>query len=236
MPRRGAAVRQVPDSGTLENIGVLEYTDLISGAAVKGEQVAQYGSPLQLVELAAAQSTLDRNYPYDGATPTFASNPSGANIDLQGDADPKEGMLLVVTTGSAIGEVRTITGVSAATVTLDVAITASLGDSYTLLADGYRMSKLIVKTEFQTVGASGVVIPMFFDFPRVPDATETKRKPVAYFDREVSIKSLDITEEVTQAGYNHGTAFAVDLRGAIGVKIRLKSISAGALSLWCGVV
>lgn len=236
MPRRGAAVRQVPSGGTTESIGVLEFTDLLTGNTTKGEQVAEYGSPLQLVELASQQTTVDRNYPYDGASPVYAGSPSGSTIELASGAAPKPGMLLVTTSGSAIGEVRLITGVAAQVVTLDAAPTAASGDSYTLLADGYRMSKLIVKTEFQTAGASAVLVPMLFDFPRAPDATETARKPIAYYDRLVSIQSLDITDEVTESGYKHGTAFAVDLRGAIGAKIRLKSISTGGLSVWCGVV
>lgn len=230
-----------PASGTLEQIGILKYDDIIDGVSdIKGEQMAVYGHPARMRKLVATSTAaVGTEFPYDGATATAQAGASGT-ITLAADAPAVDisGLLIVIVSGTGAGQVRRIasyvTGTKVATMEANWATPPDSSSVYRILIDCFRFSELHVKAEFANAASTDPmlqVLAMLYDYPDTSGGLFS-RAPIRYPDYTMDIENLDFVDNPAEATYRIGRVRTVPIRGALGAKIRMMQIPTGAYSLW----
>lgn len=243
--------KSTADSAISNNIGVLAFYDFVeSDTIAKFEQYAAYGNPASLVKVASQVSSSGytaKDYPYDGVTPTISAKSTQSVFNVAADYLPTDGlagMLIQMTSGSAVGETRRITSQSGAQVTVGggratpgFTSTITNGDSYRLYIDVFRTSQLLLKAEYSTSTMTCDVIGIFADYAR--NAIDAAfRRSIRFFSTQRTIENTGVqSDDSEETSYYHGVAIPIEVRGALGAKVRLVSFTgAGSVSLWaCGI-
>lgn len=230
-----------------ETVGILTYDDYVEGSpsTFKSAHVAPFGHAAQFIKIASQTNTV-RDYPYDGdglldgVTDQDQIQLDNVSSGTPGDA---KGLLIQMVSGTAgnIGETRRIIAHAASmqvTLNSNLPNTPSVGDGYRLMVDCQRLSELMVKTEFSVAPPSSAdLIAIFYDYHRTLGSSPAFRKSIRFHDALRTIDNLGMQSiETEEASYYHANLLAVQVRGAMGAKVRLVAISSGNLSQWaCGI-
>jgi len=234
-------------TASAETVGIISSDDYIEGnpQTFKSAHVAPFGAPANFIKIASQVTTIDRDYPYDGDglldTVTSATIVQLDNVTAGLPANA-EGLLLHMISGTAgnIGETRRIiTHGASRTMTLNRALpnTPSTGDGYLLLVELFRLSELLVKTEYSASGATCDFVVALYDYARTLAASPAFRKAIRFMDVSRTPDNVGAQGVGTEeTNYYHGRLISTQTRASLGAKIRLTAISSGNVSLWaCGV-
>lgn len=242
------AYRTSPGSG--DKIGTLRYLDPITGDVILGEQTASYGHPAKFIQIANDVGAAATDLPDKTGAAITTSTTSNIAFDnpfnFSGDVS---GLLAWIETDASSGdltnEVRKLVNETSAN-TYDVnrnwhgTEVPAAADTYRLLVDCFRFNSMLIKTEFSDPGASCVIRPWFFSVNQdndqdTPAIATPHRYPTSAFTVFGTTVNTGATDQAASAHY-HGEILAVGVHGAMGVCLRVESITAGTVSIWVAMV
>jgi hypothetical protein len=235
-----------------------DYTDPLTGTRVVQETIVQVGSPLWLRKVAVAEATNGREYPYVGTANTFAASASSGATTVQlnstafggtastADApvDPT-GMVLVILTGSAAGDYRTITGWSnhaSRIVTLDRGVSAALttSDKYRLAVPCANATELVVESEFSSNTAAPEVATIavrVYPMPVGPALAQAAPHPSAMGPYTLVNTGVQQDTHAFAGDWYHGDFFSTAAKGAyLASVVVITKPANGTLDLWLGSI
>lgn len=197
-------------------------------------------TPTNGVNTAAVGTGAD--FPAQNATLPTQSGVDFTHIKLDAGLTSVDviGMMIVIISGTGLGIARIITGFSSllAQVAL-MPVQPAAGDGYLILIPTHRLSRIMVKGEFDTAKATAptaLVEVALFDVPPTTGAGATlkyTRAPIRYADIDVNIDNKNHQSGPVIGGYYHGRVRTVDCSGSLGAKIRCVSApSTGKIALW----
>jgi len=249
------------DGAAIEGIGMLRTSDpvegvgafagnLLSDQKIGREMYAVFGGELRLVKVATqlVVGQVGNVYPdKGGALPAAPAANGGTTLTLNTAAlqvhtgDPT-GLLVVMTSGAAVGRARRIVGwndqgnaivdVHRAWATAE-GVPAE-GDTYELLVDCRYLSELVLKTEYETDSILATVNLLLWDFPFKAVSTDAWRAPLMAPDYSREIANLAFQGGTGETNYYHGQVFNVGTRGFLGAQVRLRALTGGKVSFWMG--
>lgn len=234
-----SSVTRAPDQ-----IATQKIDNLVSGVTVQSEAFSWAGHPASCIRVTPLVGvTTAGDYPDDGTGLTAAASVSTLTLAASATAEDVAGCLIVMMSGSGIGQVRRIKSVSAKVCQIapSWSITPATNDVYTLVIDTFRRSQLIIKAEFESSSSNAVLYPIFLDYPRNPSSTDGElgingvaRAARRFYGRALALAAVSsLTAGVESSGYFHASVLSEDCRGALGAKIRLDQVpGAGRIALW----
>lgn len=254
--------RFIPGTSTLERIRNLLFHDVVElrgtfvggdGTPLKSERVSIAGGQLQLPKIAYQASALQK-YPDNGGgvLPTQTGGAANGNallklpatvLQSQAAGLDSTGLLVVVTSGNALGEVRRIETKATSAGSQIVSVNANwasprvpaAGDTIELLVDCRELNTIMVMGECSSSTNAPTV--RFIGWPITLSLATT---PVAILPPRVrdSAQTLVNTGEALDAieggAYCPTEPWTMESRGFLGFQVYLKAISAGNCSLFAG--
>jgi hypothetical protein len=249
------------DGTTTHRIGVALRDSLADGVTgIRTEQFMQVGHPLQWLQATTVTGggvTTVGVYPNDATSVTSAgaacSAASGTTITLASGAPDWDitGWMIVILSGTGVGQVRRITAYNTGTRVATVATwttTPSASDTYTIAFDCDRRSWLVVKAECEGTFAQSpsiTVVPLLLDYPRTPVAASgllgldgTKRVPLFAPGAQLDMDNYDFQGNTNVASYYHLRVRSDQVLGANLAKVRLHAAptSSKKVVLWLAAV
>lgn len=219
----------------------------ISGAMT--ELIAFTGHPANMLQITptngvnAATVGSGIDYPVHNATLPSQAAMTSTQVKLDATLTSVDviGLMIVITSGTGIGQVKIITGFSSLTATVHSAWATqpAASDGYLILIPLARLSKFTVKGEFDTskvTAPNALVEVALYDIPPTSGAgasTKFTRAPIRCADADTYIINKNHTTGAAIGGYFHGGIQTRDCSGYLGAKVRIVTAPAvGKISIW----
>lgn len=259
---RGFFSRFIPGTSTLEEINARISHSPVSGRggfagatspASKSEIFAMSGGQLQLLKI-ARRATAVQLYPDAGTgiLPTQTGGAANGNallklasgvLQTQAAGLTPVGMLVVITSGVALGEVRRIeswvSGTQVATVGANWVTprVPAAADTYDLLIDCEDLNTILVKgecsvsTNYPTLRFVGWPVPLSME-----TTTPVALIPPTVWDSATALVNTTIALRTIEGGaYCQTEPWTMDSRGLMGFQVYLQAVTNGGdVSLWAG--
>ena len=243
---------RTPGSG--ESIGGVQYDDPVIGTTIKLETFSNHGFPILLFKIGhqLVAANVGKEFPDDGTgilptAPTGGGNntlklASGVLQTQQATLDPR-GLLVVIVSGTGVGQVRQITGWTSGTQTITVnsnwTTNPLAADKYRLLIDCRRRSNVHLTTEYSTApDASAAAFNLiFYDWGLSGAAAGRQFRRLVDLTRMASYQTFQITDaaDIDTNNQYPGAPISVSTKGMLGCKARFTTATAtGATDVFLG--